>query len=179
MATRYSKILLVLAVGLLTLVIAINNLVDYDSNFLYVQHVLSMDTTFATSQLRSRAIVSVALQTFVYRTMITTELAISGLCLWGTMELLRAVNLGGMAFNRAKAVATAGLTLAFLFWFAGFMVIGGEWFAMWQSHDWNGQQPAFRFIGCVGLVLIYLHQPDLEPEGGDPPAESPPSPRRD
>lgn len=160
MATRYSKVLLVAAIGLLALVITLNNLVDYDSNFLYIQHVMSMDTTFANNQLKPRAIESGTLQTAAYWGIIATEAVISGLCLWGAANLFRALGQPMAGFNQAKAVATYGLTLAFLFWFVGFMVIGGEWFAMWQSQDWNGQQPAFRFIGCVGLVLIYLNQPE-------------------
>ena len=40
-----------------------------------------------------------------------------------------------------------GTTLGFLVWFTGFLVIGGEWFAMWQSATWNGQEAAFRFYG--------------------------------
>ncbi len=51
----------------------------------------------------------------------------------------------GADFERAKRFAVAGVTLAFLIWFLGFMVVGGEWFAMWQSTTWNGQQSAFRF----------------------------------
>ena len=50
----------------------------------------------------------------------------------------------------------------FALWFFGFMVVGGEWFQMWQSQTWNGQEAAFRFIGCIGLVLIFLAQKDDE-----------------
>jgi hypothetical protein len=32
--------------------------------------------------------------------------------------------------------------------------VGGEWFAMWQSEVWNGQQPAFRI--CVFILLCTL-----------------------
>ena len=44
----------------------------------------------------------------------------------------------------------------------GFLVVGGEWFQMWQSKTWNGQEAAFRFIACIGLVLIFVNQPDGE-----------------
>jgi predicted small integral membrane protein len=40
------------------------------------------------------------------------------------------------------------------------MVGGGEWFAMWQSPSWNGQQGAFRFYMTLLAVLIYVNQPD-------------------
>ncbi len=33
-------------------------------------------------------------------------------------------------------------------WLTGFVVISGEWFQMWQSSQWNGQQAAFRRRGC-------------------------------
>ena len=55
-----------------------------------------------------------------------------------------------------------GVGLGFLLWFTGFMVVGGEWFAMWQSKTWNGVQPAFRFCAILMLVLIFVNQPDGE-----------------
>ncbi|MGA8550661.1 MAG: DUF2165 family protein [Stellaceae bacterium] len=42
---------------------------------------------------------------------------------------------------------------------------------MWQSHQWNGQQPAFRFYMTVLAVLIFVNQPDAElptATGGSP-----------
>jgi predicted small integral membrane protein len=50
--------------------------------------------------------------------------------------------------------------MGFLVWFFGFMVVGGEWFAMWQSPTWNGQDAAFKFYVAIIGVLIYLNQPD-------------------
>ncbi|SDY58163.1 Predicted small integral membrane protein [Pseudomonas salomonii] len=55
------------------------------------------------------------------------------------LSLWRARHAVGADFNRAKAGATASLTLGFVVWFFGFMVVGGEWFLMWQSHQCNGQ----------------------------------------
>jgi predicted small integral membrane protein len=52
--------------------------------------------------------------------------------------------------------------LAFPIWFLGFMVIGGEWFAMWQSTTWNGQQSAFRFDATALVVLLFVNQADVE-----------------
>lgn len=151
---------MVAAVSLLAAVIVLNNLQDYPTNYLYVQHVMSMDTTFPDNRLIGRAITSTRLHTLAYWGLIATEFAIAVLCLLGSYRLLRAVAAPSPEFNQAKGVAIAGLTLAFLFWFVGFMVIGGEWFAMWQSEDWNGQQPAFRFIGCVGIVLLFVNSSD-------------------
>lgn len=162
MAVRISKTLLVASIGLLALVIVLNNLTDYNANFAYIQHVLSMDTVLADSQLTWRAIASPALQRATYGVIIATEFTVAVLCLAGSVQLGKALGSSGVAFNRAKNTAICGLTLAFLFWFVGFMVIAGEWFTMWQSVDWNGQQPAFRFIGCVGFVLLYLSLTDSD-----------------
>jgi predicted small integral membrane protein len=33
---------------------------------------------------------------------------------------------------------------------------------MWQSKNWNGQDAAFRMFTVVGIVLLFLVQPDVE-----------------
>jgi predicted small integral membrane protein len=50
-------------------------------------------------------------------------------------------------------------------WFFGFMVVGGEWFSMWQSPTWNGQEAAFRFYMTILAVLIPMQLPGGR--GGD------------
>jgi len=64
-------------------------------------------------------------------------------------------------FERAKRFTIVGASLAFLLWFTGFMV-GGEWFAMWESKLWNGQEAAFRFYMTVLAVLLFVNQPDRD-----------------
>jgi predicted small integral membrane protein len=54
------------------------------------------------------------------------------------------------------------LTIGFVLYFFGFMTVGAEWFLMWQSHQWNGQQAAFRVIVCTALVLLFVCQPTPE-----------------
>ena len=83
------------------------------------------------------------------------------LCAWGSYALWRN-RAQAISFNRAKNLAISGLTLGFLLWFTGFMTIGGEWFLMWQSSTWNGQQPAFRFALIILLVLLYVAQEDKD-----------------
>ena len=58
MLIRYSKMLLAAALGALILLVAINNVTDYDTNYQFVSHVMSMDQVPAGSPLdgaRSRA----------------------------------------------------------------------------------------------------------------------------
>jgi predicted small integral membrane protein len=47
-------------------------------------------------------------------------------------------------------------------WLVAFLSVGGEWFLMWQSQTWNGQEPAFRMFAVVGLVLLIVMQPEAE-----------------
>ncbi len=77
---------------------------------------------------------------------------------------MRALRADANAFNRAKTFAVVGLTLGFLLWQVGFMSIGGEWFGMWQSQQWNGVPSAFRFLVTIIAVLIFVAMPDREPD---------------
>ncbi len=48
-------------------------------------------------------------------------------------------------------------------WLMAFLSVGAEWFLMWQSKDWNGQEAAFRLFTVVGIILIFLAvQPDSD-----------------
>lgn len=156
---RLCKVALTAAIALFFTLVAFGNLTDYDSNWQFVQHVLSMDTTFPNSSLHWRAITSPHLQQIGYQLIIATEAA-AALLLWmGTIRLLAAVR--SARFGAAKSLAVAGLTVGLLLYAVGFIAIGGEWFAMWQSQTWNGEQKAFDFVTMIGAVLIIL----LLPEG--------------
>jgi predicted small integral membrane protein len=162
MIVRQAKILLVLLIGLFSLLVGVDNIIDYGTNYAFVQHVMSMDTVFPTSTLTWRAITSPALQHAGYAGIIAAELLAGILCLLGAWRLWSARAYFAAEFNAAKDVAVAGLVCGFALWFFGFMTVGGEWFQMWQSQTWNGQEAAFRFIGCIGLVLLFLGQKDDE-----------------
>lgn len=163
---RASKIFLISGIGCLALLAALNNVVDYPSNFAFVQHVMSMDTVYPGNALTHRAITEPAVHSAVYASIIFLEFLIAALCLLGALRLLYNIKSDAPTFDRVKSLSIAGLTFGFALWFFGFMVVGGEWFCMWQSPDWNGQQPAFRFVVCIVLVLIYTAQSDNPREPG-------------
>jgi len=162
MVIRTAKVLLVLMIGLFSLLVGLDNIVDYGTNYAFVQHVMSMDTVFPTSTLTWRAVTSPAAHHIAYALIIIAELLAGLLCIVGARRLWQTRDEAARRFNGAKGIAVAGLTLAFAVWFFGFLTIGGEWFQMWQSETWNGQQAAFRFIGCIGIVLLFLAQKDDE-----------------
>ena len=59
-------------------------------------------------------------------------------------------------------MAIVGLTLGLAMWLVAFLSVGGEWFLMWQSKTWNGQEAAFRMFTVLGIVLLLVAQPDAE-----------------
>jgi predicted small integral membrane protein len=159
---RLSKTLLVAAVALYYTLVVFNNLTDYGSNYAFVHHVLLMDSTFPGNHGMWRAIHPLWMHAAFYDTIIAWEAA-TMLLLWaGTVELLRAVGRPGGAFQEAKTLAIGGLTVSLLMWFVAFMGVGGEWFLMWQSHLWNGQEEAFRMFVVVGMVFLLLVMPEAE-----------------
>jgi predicted small integral membrane protein len=164
-AIRAAKIVLVAAIALFASLVAFGNVTDYDTNFVFVQHVLSMDTIFPSSTIKYRAITAPALHHAAYAAIIATEAAVAVLCWIGAHALWRRLRADAAGFNGAKTFAVAGLTLGFLLWQVGFMSIGGEWFAMWQSQQWNGVPSAFRFVVVILGVLIFVAMPDGETSG--------------
>ncbi|MEM0955408.1 MAG: DUF2165 family protein, partial [Pseudomonadota bacterium] len=63
-------------------------------------------------------------------------------------------------YARAVLLASWGLMIGVLLWFGGFITVGAEWFLMWQSQIWNGQQAAFRFVVCLLACLIFINLPE-------------------
>ncbi len=160
MILRYAKIFLTACVGLLALLVGLDNIFDYGTNFAGVQHILSMDTIPPGSPMAWRAIDSKLLHHLTYDFIMAVELGSGALCLAGAWRLLRVRMEEARVFNATKGLATAGLTAALGLYFLGFEIIGGEWFQMWRSNGWNMQEPAFRFIGSVGVILLFLNQRD-------------------
>jgi predicted small integral membrane protein len=157
---RLAKITMVAALAAFALIVAYDNIVDYDSNYEFVRHVLSMDTTFGASALKGREISNETMWHAAYALIVAVE-GITGLLLaFGALALLYRLRSPADIFNRTKVWAVAGLSVGFGLWFFGFLVIAGEYFAMWQSKIWNGQEAAFRITAVVLAVLIYLSLPD-------------------
>ena len=85
-----------------------------------------------------------------------------GLCWWGGARIAKALGGSARAFHAAKAIAIVGLTLSLLQWLVAFLSVGAEWFLMWQSKTWNGQEAAFRNFTVIGIVLLLLAQADAD-----------------
>ena len=160
MAVRVSKCLLVCSVALFYTFVVFNNTTDYNSNYQFVRHVLQMDSTFPGNGGMWRAINKPSIHTIFYLSIIFWEIITAVLCWWGGISLVRALKLPAEQFIRAKNVGVIALTLGILMWSVAFLSVGGEWFLMWQSRTWNGQEAAFRMFVVLGIVLLYLVMPE-------------------
>lgn len=158
--TRLSKVLLTAAVALYLGLVVFNNLNDYGSNHLFVQHVLAMDTTFPGNAGMWRALRAPWIVRAFYWSIILWEAVACALIAAGAWRMWRARTAPSPVFARAKQVAIAGLTLNMLQWLVAFIAVGGEWFLMWQSGTWNGSVVAGRMFMVAGVTLLFVNTPE-------------------
>jgi predicted small integral membrane protein len=162
MTLRVAKLALVFAVAIFYSLVVLNNTTDYGSNYQFVRHVLMMDSTFPGNRGMWRAINSPAWHTIFYLAIIAWETVSMILCWLGGFMMARMLRKAPAAFHQAKRIAIAGLTLSLLMWFVVFLSVGREWFLMWQSKMWNGQDAAFRMFTVIGIILLFVAQPETE-----------------
>jgi predicted small integral membrane protein len=160
--TRSAKVLLMAGIALFYTLVVFNNITDFDSNYQFVRHVLSMDSTFPGNRGMWRALRSPSTHLAFYLSIIAWEFITGLLLWWGVVRLVRTLRGPAAEFNAAKRVPVMALTLSLLMWLVAFLSIGEEWFLMWQSRTWNGQEAAFRMFSVVGLILLILIQPEAD-----------------
>lgn len=162
MTSRLCKIALVASVSFFLLLVVFNNTTDYGSNYGFVHHVLAMDTTFPNNAGMWRSIGSTAVYHVFYASIIIWEAVAAVMIGLGAWRLWGVRAADAKTFNRAKSLMVAGLTLNLLQWFVAFLTVGAEWFLMWQSRTWNGQDAAFRMFACIGIILLFASRDDKE-----------------
>ena len=162
MRVRLVKLLLVSAIALFYTLVVLNNTTDFDSNYQFVRHVLMMDTTFPGNKAMWRAMSSPAIHLTFYLSIIAWEMTTMVLSWWGALKLLGAIRKPATDFNAAKRIPVIALGLGMMMWLVAFLTVGAEWFLMWQSHLWNGQDAAFRMFVVVGMVMLIVLQTDRE-----------------
>jgi predicted small integral membrane protein len=158
MALRVSKAVLVLAIALFYTMLVINNVTDYGSNYEFVRHVLMMDSTFPGNHGMWRAVNSPLVHTVFYIGIIAWESISMLLFWWAGVRLLNSYRADRAQFAAALNLAVIALTASLLMWLVAFLDVGGEWFLMWQSKMWNGQEEAFRMFTIVGVVFLVVMQ---------------------
>ena len=155
---------LVAANALYILLVAVGNITDYGTNFAFVQHVLSMDTTnFGATpgadldpDVMRRSITDPTVWNIAYIGVIVWESLAAVVLVVAAVAWLRAFLTGG-TFDQARALSSIGLVMIIVLFFGGFIAAGGEWFQMWRSTAWNGLEPAFRNSVLAALTLVLIH----------------------
>jgi predicted small integral membrane protein len=150
--------------GLYVLIVAFGNIADFGTNQAFVHHVLSMDTTnFGKPQgtgldpdVMWRAITSPVIQNIAYIALIAWEVATAVVLIVSVVLWIRE---RGRGYRAARRLSSIGLLMLLLLFFGGFIVVGGEWFQMWTSTAWNGEDPAFRNSVLALLALVVIHLP--------------------
>jgi predicted small integral membrane protein len=160
-AIRLAKFACVAAVGLYVALVAFNNITDYSANFPFVGHVLTMDQV-QDPNITWRALPAPILHHAGYIAIILTELVVAMLCVAGAAGMARQLHGTAQAFRASKAKAILGLAMGIVLYEAGFVAVGGEWFAMWQAQNSDAVQSAFRIVVTMLGVLIFLSLPDEE-----------------
>lgn len=170
-ALPFAAFSLVLVNAVYIFLVALGNITDYGTNFDFVQHVLSMDTTnFGGAagegldpDVMWRAIDNPVIWNLAYIGLIAWESLAAIVLITAVVFFIRGFFPGGSArtFRAARIWASIGLVMIILLFVGGFITIGGEWFQMWRSSAWNGLDPAFRnsVIAGIGLVLLHLPSP--------------------
>src|SRR5947209_11126209 len=108
---RIAKTISVAAIGLLSFLIVINNTTDYFTNYVFVEHVMKMDTTFPSSQVHYRRIVSPNIYHAGYCFLILMEAVMAFCCLRGAWQMLKNIRCNAIAFHESKNWAVAGITI--------------------------------------------------------------------
>ena len=140
------KIVLIMYFILMFFLFAINNTFDFNTNYQYIKHVLSMDTT--SNQNSMRAIHNPIIYLITYLAIIIWQYLIFFVGLTGLRSYVK--------HNQIYLINYA-LLMAISLYFFGYLIIASEWFLMWQSKIWNGQNTAFQFTILFILLFIIVN----------------------
>ena len=159
MMLRISKIVLLLLVGLWGLIGGIGNFTHIGTGFETVAAVLNpQDVEGLASWQRLESPIAVWT---AWAIIPLSKLVAAGLIFTGSWQMWRVRRLGANEFNRAKSLALVGCSVAIAMLFGGFIVAAETYFLLWQTELGALALPvAFRYIGCIALIAIFVQQPD-------------------
>src|SRR5258708_6297056 len=124
-----------------------------------------LESAFGGTLLLCRAVNSPLVHTVFYIGIIAWESVTMLLCWWAGVSVAEIVSCGQGAIRApALNVAVIALTTSLLMWLVAFLDVGGEWFLMWQSKIWTGQEEAFRMFTIVGMVFLVVVQREPTPD---------------
>jgi len=170
---QLTKAAVAFSVGFFCLLVGYDNIVDFNTNYEFVNAVLSMDQMepfFSGNQVMlARAITNPEIHLVAYWLIISGELITGAVCMIGALTMLFSINKS--RFVKGQVIYLVGATFAILLWYLGFAVIGGEYFSMW-ANKMNGQSKAYTFATFILLTAIYIALPYLRLDNSSEPSKN-------
>lgn len=156
---RIVAALVVLMAAAYYVVVAFDNITNptnpTGSNWPFVEGVLSGDGTPADNGFEWRFIDATWFHVLAYIGIIAGE-AIAGALLvaGGILGLRRSASPG--EWERGQRWTLLGGAVGLLVFFLGFIVVGGNWFVMYENSKWNGLEPAFQNTVTTLLAMLLV-----------------------
>ena len=140
-------------IGVFACLVSLNNILDYQSNFEFVRHVLSMDTTFEGNKLMNRAIETSYLHHIAYAVIIFLEASIGLINLVAAGLMISAIRTSdSMRFSRAKGCCDHWPNYRFysVVWWL---------YDCWRGVVFNVAIPIMEWSNrCLSIFLNHLRQ---------------------
>ena len=158
---RHLKITLICTIALWGFVGSLHNVTDWNGTLGAVTATTSMatfegggDSWRATSQ----PVIIWLGALFIMLSKFTAAV----LCAVGGIKMWQAKHLSSDEFNQSKELALAGVAVAVIMLFGGFIVIAEGWYELWRSEVMREPvlQTAFRYAGIITLIGIFVASKD-------------------
>ncbi|MEO6040499.1 MAG: DUF2165 family protein [Croceibacterium sp.] len=162
MLDRSLKVLFTTLLGLMTLLYAIDNLINLQASYATFDLVLGMsqNKVFPKGLIPP---IGPPLSHIAAWVTYSAEFLTGLVLLWGAVVLYQARGLEARVFRRASGPARLGAGLAVLTWFGLVEVVGGALFQMSQSTvGASSLDNAFKFSVWAFLLLIWLGLPERD-----------------
>lgn len=163
MLFRYFKIVLVAFVAFHGIHWGLVNFYLWQPNYTEIAPVLGLEGTWGWPGNGLRAVTNPVLLSIIIAVIFLSELTVGLLCALGVKNMWQNRNASDSDFQYAKKYAAAGCAMALVVWFGFFIIVGGDWFLMWQSEPGIfSMDLAFKYVGSIGLVLLFLLNQSFE-----------------
>lgn len=153
-ARRFASVLVAMTAAYY-LVVAVDNVTNPSSNWVFVQGVVSGDGVPPDSGFEWRFVDATWFQVVVYVMIIVGEavagavLAVAAVSGWRTSA-------DAIGWQRGQRLTLLGTAIGLGVFFLGFVTIGGNWWVMYLNSSWNGLQPAFQNSVLTLLTVVVV-----------------------
>ena len=159
MTLRYTKILMMLMVGLFGLIAASFNLMQMDSDLALVSQVVI--GAGASGVADWQKIESSWLVTLCWSVIPTAKILCGLLCLLCVKQMWSARHSDLLGFQLSKALGIAGCGIMLAMLFGVFILVSETWFQQWQTELGAGiLGAAERYIISIGVLVFFVNLPD-------------------